>query len=1047
MSETSGQGSPDVGCTQHNNGNDLAWQALKWLGLCLAALVGMDQIGFIIQETIPTDALSVTWLYAPGQVLSGWGATSEALKLWADASLQFGQLWVWLYLHLLFDLGFITGYGKLGLVLLPPKEKVTRRILWALVVADVVEDLLAALAFTRIIHHQLPVAAFTDFLHAATVGKWLIALVFLIRLGFWSWDHARGPIGRALWALWEQRFSVIIVAFLGVLAIGHGPDVLEQMPDVERSWLTAVGLGWVHAGIAVIAQVLLAVLLLFLGRMRTLRAEEKASGVDKRDEPSYVPWILFPAVLLALALALGLSGAAEIDRGRLIVTVAAPVAVAGISRIMKWRHWGSDMPPPHPAPGPVGAAPEPNETSRMTEAGKAARTAGDVLAVAVLALTGLGLVRSFTALAILGYGGRGVTAASWTAVALGIVIVTGVWPLANRPVRRGLRKLADSSGWAARFANWARRNWTRTRKTGRTERTGQEPSWWPWLAAGAPFLTATAALLFAPLWATHWLGVLGTTVIAAGTLAVFLAVLAYQAQIRKPLPLFRVLRLNVTPVLTLIAIIALVGANVDSSSALHDIRGPVPAKQPPDQQSLLTSLDKWLDNSTATCAVPAAGAATAGPQLRIRPLILVAAAGGGIRAAWWTEDALADVAATPCGPDDVFAVSSVSGGSLGMAVLDSAPTIQDADADMASIAGPDALGAGIDGLLLHDTLAGFTGLDLPAAQMPGGQPFSDRADLIESAWQRQDANLAQAFPVRKPALPWRLLFNSTDANSGCRAIIADRPLTAASGTPDPGSNLTCDLRSPVPGSDSFDFFAKLPCTQNIALVTAAMLSARFPYITPSGTVPSCSDKNVLAGQFVDGGYADSSGLLTLADLIPSLTAEVRARNALNVAHASPGQPVTLVVPIVMYLGNSPRPDPVDAAASRIQESVIPPDAKSAASAQLSTSDTMLQRIQGMLGTSQWLQCDPARPECAAVESAAADHHAVPYQVIFVSPRTEPRISAPLGWVLSTASRDALTTALGEEEQPSSQCTNTPQPGVCQPGIGRIADLLHFIQNG
>jgi hypothetical protein len=50
---------------------------------------------------------------------------------------------------------------------------------------------------------------------------------------------------------------------------------------------------------------------------------------------------------------------------------------------------------------------------------------------------------------------------------------------------------------------------------------------------------ADAALIFLPLWATHWLGVLATTVIALGTLAAGLAVLAYLVQSRKPLPVLR----------------------------------------------------------------------------------------------------------------------------------------------------------------------------------------------------------------------------------------------------------------------------------------------------------------------------------------------------------------------------------------------------------------------------------------------------------------------------------------------------------------------------
>lgn len=494
--------------------------------------------------------------------------------------------------------------------------------------------------------------------------------------------------------------------------------------------------------------------------------------------------------------------------------------------------------------------------------------------------------------------------------------------------------------------------------------------------------------------------------------------------------------------------IGLIGGTADSRSVLHDVRGPVTGGAGPGRTSLLADLQSWLASpATAACAVPAAAGGTtgAGRPVRVEPFILVAAAGGGIRAAWWAEHALAAIAARRCGPHDVFAVSSVSGGSVGTAVLDSAPTIRAADADMADIAGPDALAGGIDGLLLHDMVAGFTGLDLPAAQMPPGQPFSDRAGLIETAWQDEDSSLEQPFPLRHPMLPWRLLFNSTDANSGCRAVIADRLLPAPPGGQDT-TGLTCDLRSAVPGGGSFDFFAALPCMQDIATVTAAMLSARFPYITPSGVITSCKDKNAIAGQFVDGGYVDSSGLITLADLLPSLTAALRVHNAAAMTQAAPGQPVTLVVPVVVYLGNSPRPDPVAFnSPSLIQEPSVPLDARSAAGTQLLVSDTLLQRIRSMLGTGQWLPCLPGLAGCAAATSAA--EKTIPDQVIFVSPRTEPAVSTPVGWVLSAATRNTLDAALSEAEDPRLRCAQSAEPTACLRGIGRMADLLSLIRNG
>ncbi len=1015
---------------------DRTWRALTWLGLSLAALVGMGQAGAIVQEAIPTGAISVTTLYGPGQLLStNFSAAAAYLNAWGAATAQFGSLPVWLYLHLLFDVLFIVGYALLGFSLLTGEdEQPARLLLWALIAANLAEAAIAAAAYGVIAAHGHVPAALGVVLHVATMLKWLAALALLVHVAYriWDNDHARRAIRYLFWALWEQRFSVVVVVFLAVVAAGRGADVLEQMPDVQRSWLTwPPGMGWVHAAVAVTAQLLLALLLVFLGRMRTWRAVEKFSGQDTRHDPRYRTWIVPPAVLAGLALVLRLTGAAEIGWWRLAVAVGVPVLIAAVSRaIALFRPQMPSLGHRLPEVSPETAA----------ERVDSARTAGDALAVAVVAVTGLGLVRSFTAPALLA---SGYTAASWVAVVIGIVIVTVSWRLANGPVRDALCKLAGpynapagQRGLATRLADWARRG----------EMRG-DAGWWPWLIVGAPFLIADAFLVFVPLWTTHWLGVLGVTVIATGTLAVGLAVLAYLAQTRLPLPLFRMIRLNVTPVITLVLVIGLIGGIADSRSVLHDVRGPVTGGAAPGRTGLLADLQSWLARpATAACAVPAAagGTAGAGRPVRVEPFILVAAAGGGIRAAWWAEHALADIAARRCGPHDVFAVSSVSGGSVGTAVLDSAPAGQ-AAADIARIAGPDALAAGIDGLLLHDLIAGFTGLDLPSAQMPPGESFSDRAGLIESAWQSEDISLEQPFPLRHPALPWRLLFNSADANSSCRAVIADGLLPAPPGGQDT-TGLTCDLRSAVPGGGSFDFFARLPCMQNIATVTAAMLSARFPYITPSGVITSCADKNAIAGQFVDGGYVDSSGLITLTDLLPSLTAALRARNAAALAQAGPGQPVTLVMPVVVYLGNSPRPDPAAfTGPSLIQEPFVPLDAQSAAATQLLVSDTLLQRIQGMLGTGQWLQCVPGLAGCAAATSAA--EKTIPDQVIFVSPRTEPAVSAPLGWVLSAATRNTLDAALREAEDPHQRCVQPAQPKACLPGVGRLADLFPLIQGG
>jgi hypothetical protein len=199
----------------------------------------------------------------------------------------------------------------------------------------------------------------------------------------------------------------------------------------------------------------------------------------------------------------------------------------------------------------------------------------------------------------------------------------------------------------------------------------------------------------------------------------------------------------------------------------------------------------------------------------------------------------------------------------------------------------------------------------------------------------------------------------------------------------------------------------------------------------------------LMGQFVDGGYVDSSGLTTLADLMPSVTSALRAHNAAALAQARPGQPVTLVVPVVVYLGNSPRPAPVTSPVTLVQEPFVPRHGKSAATAELGTSDTLLQRLLGLAGNGQWLQCAPGLTGCAAAESAA--QKTVGDQIIFVAPRIQPQISPPLGWVLSADSINALNTALTAEA--ANRCLPPSQPAQCPPGVGRLGDLLQLIPSG
>ena len=172
-----------------------------------------------------------------------------------------------------------------------------------------------------------------------------------------------------------------------------------------------------------------------------------------------------------------------------------------------------------------------------------------------------------------------------------------------------------------------------------------------------------------------------------------------------------------------------------------------------------------------------------------------------------------------------------------------------------------------------------------------------------------------------------------------------------------------------------------------------------------------------------------------------LEGALRAFNARALAQArQSGRPATVVVPLVMYLGNSPRPASVPAPVPALaQEPTIPLNTKSAASADLLVSDTLLQRIGAMIGNGQWLACPLADTSCGAVVRQA--QQVVGDQLFLVAPSVAPQISAPLGWVLSPASQKALNVALSREAGYRCTADRDVPPGVCEPGVGHLGDIL------
>ena len=118
-----------------------------------------------------------------------------------------------------------------------------------------------------------------------------------------------------------------------------------------------------------------------------------------------------------------------------------------------------------------------------------------------------------------------------------------------------------------------------------------------------------------------------------------------------------------------------------------------------------------------------------------------------------------------------------------------------------------------------------------------------RDNLLEDDWSRKytdvtgsntlDHSLASLYAYSEFSIP-NLFFNTTHVESGSKAIV---------------SNLRLDTFF----KDDLDLLAD--AEQSIPLKTAALLSARFPIISPPGLVKTPDKRDV--GQFVDGQLVDT----------------------------------------------------------------------------------------------------------------------------------------------------------------------------------------------
>ncbi len=576
----------------------------------------------------------------------------------------------------------------------------------------------------------------------------------------------------------------------------------------------------------------------------------------------------------------------------------------------------------------------------------------------------------------------------------------------------------------------------------------------------AMFLIGTGVIGVAVLWPDGFADALGTiavTVALLGSWSLILGAVIVSMQRRRPLALFPAIGLASTPNITLVVILMLATSTFANSSQLHAVRvlraDATPTKSPDRTQTWASqAVTSWLNatrNGSLTCNEASAS---------VRPMLIIVAEGGGGRAAYWTARSLEALNAQSmpklCGAP--FVASGISGGSVGLVVDQtdwSKDTVTSSPMEaVIAMTGPKPLGRAVTGLLGGDLLAGLTGLRVPSGS--GNEPtWTDRAGLLEEGWadvtgeagSPLNAPLDSPPPAGKPLL----VMNSIDSVSGCRFLVAQSPvgesLAPETATPTPagsGPNASVPLvesqktmtpsrcarpDSPEPGTTTLNQLYQ-SCLVNLRRSTAALLSARFPIVTPGGRLPQpgCRDGDDDPDvQLVDGGYSDPSGLASMNDIAPAIIAEVARHNAETMACQPESKETgartcddSLIQPIVVYLKNSPGDGLADKDTRLTTELFVPLQGLGARNVQAAPV-TWLQRLHQLTAD---VCIGPVAERC---KGRLKELQSV--RTVVIAPRTKPAPPPPLGWTLSELSRKAMDEGLKAEGE-VGRCHDLPNSG-------------------
>ena len=241
------------------------------------------------------------------------------------------------------------------------------------------------------------------------------------------------------------------------------------------------------------------------------------------------------------------------------------------------------------------------------------------------------------------------------------------------------------------------------------------------------------------------------------------------------------------------------------------------------------------------------------------PMLVVATAGGGIRAAYWTATILERLEADFKDQGGVrpylFAISGVSGGSVGATAFEAAIIKRDENHCMAGKPGDAACPVATDFLkedFLAPAVASLVFMDAPSSFLPDlGQ--GDRGSALEKSFEHASNGL-----LARPFLSFFHLAKGSVASEGQESW---RPILLLNATHEESGNRIITGHVLIERNvfiDSLDALHELG--KDVRASTAAHNSARFTYVSPAGNL------GYKKGSVIDGGYFENYGALSALEV-------------------------------------------------------------------------------------------------------------------------------------------------------------------------------------